>query len=66
MLASVQSGDPNALVHAHKLAGRGDLTDEQKSAAYRAVAAVHKKMVDDAARGDQKAQEALEVYRASK
>lgn len=63
---SVQAGDPASLAHVHELAAQSDLSDEQRAVAYRVAAAVHQKMIENAARGDQKAQAALEHYRATK
>ena len=66
VISSAQAGDPAALQQTHELTTRSDLTDEQRKAAFRAAAALHQKVVEDAARGDQKAEEALKVYRATK
>ena len=63
---SVQAGDPASLAQAHELTSLSELSDEQRAAAFRVAAAIHQKMVENAARGDQKAQEALEHYRATK
>ena len=63
---SVQADDPASLAQANELAVQSDLSDEQRAAASRVAAAVHHKMVENAARGDKKAQEALEHYRATK
>ena len=66
VISSARTGDPAALQQTHELTARPDLTDEQRKAAFRAAAALHQKVVEDAARGDQKAEEALKVYRATK
>ena len=66
VIASAQAGEPIMLQQTHELAARPELTDEQRKAAYRAAAALHQKMVEEAARGNQKAEEALKAYRASK
>lgn len=63
---SVQAGDPASLAQAHELTAQSELSDEQRAAAFRVAAAIHQKMVENAARGDKKAQEALELYRATK
>ena len=65
VVSSFHDGQP-ALLQIHELASRDGLSDEQRKAAYRAAAALHQKTIEDAARGDKKAQEELEVYRASK
>ena len=66
IVTSVQAGDAIAFAQAQELAARGDLTDEQRKAANRAMAALHQKLLEEAAKGNEKAEEALKVYRATK
>lgn len=62
----LQERSPESLEQINEFAAKPDLSDAQRAAAYRVAAAVHQKMVQDAARGDKKAEEALEKYRATK
>lgn len=66
VVSSVRSDEPNALAELQDLSVRGDLNEQQRIAAARALAAYLQKLRDTAAKGDKKSEEALENYRATK
>ncbi len=67
VIAAVQGKDePKALVDLQNLSARSDLTPEQREAANRSIISLNQKLSEAAAQGDQRAAQALEVYRARK
>lgn len=67
VVAALQGQDePKAFFELQELSGRPELTPEQQEAVTRAWAAVHARLRAAAERGDKKAGDALEQYRATK
>jgi len=67
VVAAVEKGDePHALVELQHLASRPELTQQQRDAAVRSWMAVHERLRAAAAKGDKRAEDALEHYRATK
>ena len=65
--ASLTSRDySKALFALQSLSTRSDLTDSQRDFVTRAMFSVHQALEEQAGRGDQKAQEALDLRRATK
>jgi hypothetical protein len=62
----VRNEDPRALLQLHDLSMRPGLTPEQQVAAGRCLTGMLDELRTAAAKGDQKAEEALEQYRARK
>lgn len=65
-VTAVREDDPNALANLQDLSSRSDLNDEQRAVAARAMAAYLKQLHEKAEKGDKKADEAIQQYRATK
>ena len=65
-VAAVREDDPAALANLQDLSSRSDLNDEQRGVASRAMAAYLKQLREKAEKGDKKAEEAMQQYRATK
>lgn len=65
-VTAVREDDPNALANLQDLSSRSDLTDEQRGVAARAMAAYLKQLREKAEKGDKKAEDAIQHYRATK
>ena len=66
-LSALQNqNEPKAFFELHDLAARPELTPEQREAAMRAWAAVYAKLRAAAEKGDKKAEDAVNEYRATK
>jgi len=66
-VAALQNQDePKAFYELQELADRPELTPEQREAAMRAWAAVYARLRAAAEKGDKKAEDAVEHYRATK
>ena len=65
-VSAVRAEEPTALVDLQELSERSDLTQEQRIIAARAMAAYLQKLRETADKGDKKAEEVLEHYRATK
>lgn len=63
---SVREDVTGTLTELQNLSSRPDLTDEQRQAAARAMASVHARLLEEAAKGNKKADAELEHYRATK
>lgn len=63
---SVREDVTGSLTELQNLSSRPDLTDEQRQAAARAMASVHARLLEEAAKGNKKADAELERYRATK
>ena len=65
-ITSVRNEEPEALTELQDLSSRPELSEEQRVAAARAMAAYLKKLRESAEKGDKKSEEAIEHYRATK
>ena len=66
IVTAVRADNPQALAGLQDLTARSDITDEQRAAAERAKAALLRSLAEAEAKGDKKAEEALNQYRSSK
>lgn len=66
VISAMRSDEPVALESLQELSIRPDLSEEQRSAASRAMSAYLQKMRESAEKGDKKAEDALQRYRATK
>ena len=65
-VSAVRSDEPEALADLQDLSARPDLSEEQRIAAARAMAAYLQKLRESAEKGNKKSEAALEHYRATK
>lgn len=66
VVAAVQNEAPGALSELQDLSARTDLNEKQRIAAARAMAAYLQKLKETAEKGNKKAEEELQHYRATK
>jgi hypothetical protein len=67
VISSIQTKDEaKAFLELHVLASRPDLTPEQREAASRSILSLNERLRAAAEEGDNRAAEALQIYRSSK